>query len=816
MKTKRNSLMIKSVLYNDIAIVLSAFVVFFTVALILLNSNSKKMPTILEDSSEKILNSYEHFVTKLENNLNDVINSGDSSSFLSRIDEINETEKRYNEFSNGSPGDSMLLGKVSSELLGIVRNKLYAEDYFGQDAIGISIADANGNIITEALNFSGDEKNYSLYGDTNDLNNFKKNISKNSNFSYFDYASETDEIILRTYVETKSRYNNVRYIIVSTLVEDNFLEKLREYVSLDKGVKLFLLFNGIYIAGELNIDKGKTFFPSMGFINSDKQKTLEEKTIEGKLYSLAYAPIKDGNNKPIGLIGLGMPKYSVFDFTFKDYFLAITVISILLGLISHVFGKVYKRQFSPIEDLTKISKEISNGNFNVNLKVRAEGEIRELADAMKDMVKLISTNQQDLEEQNTRLRDQIRRTNMIEKLLLNIHSEDNVDNIIFFILGALTSEIGLDYGRAIYLEYDPEQDVLRGKSSATNLKFIDSENEFFKFQSGLKLHSESLDKVVKLITLDLDDNIVAESFKNCEIIYHNDRGFKFNLGSELLTSLGLNNFILFPIFTGKKSYGIILVDQSMSKKNAQADDIELLNLLSMNISIHFKNKELEKEKLSSEKDTTISYISSKILREIQGPGEIIKEIIEDYNKNDYVDREKIFKIYKSINKINSLSTAVLEYADVSQYNFEKLDLKEIVDRSIENIKPMLKNSVIELSKLYTHKNAVIANGQKLEVAVTQVLLNAIEAVDKVGGRLNITTKNKSGGVQIKITDNGIGIEDKHLKKVFDPFISTKGTPGLGLSIAKKIIGEHGGDIKIKSEPNKGTEVRILLNIYEEE
>ena len=236
----------------------------------------------------------------------------------------------------------------------------------------------------------------------------------------------------------------------------------------------------------------------------------------------------------------------------------------------------------------------------------------------------------------------------------------------------------------------------------------------------------------------------------------------------------------------------------------------------MNISIHFKNKELEKEKLNTEKDTTISYLSSKILREIQTPTELIKEIMNEFNNGDYIDTEKMTKIQKSINKINNLSTSVLEYADTTQYNFEKLDLKEIVDNSIENIKPMLKNSVIELSKLYTHKNPVIANGKKMEVAVTQILINALEAVDKVGGRLNITTKNKSGGVQIKITDNGVGIEEKNIKRIFDPFVSLKDSSGLGLSIVKKVIGEHGGEIRIKSEPNKGTEVRILLNIYEEE
>lgn len=816
MKIKRNSLMIKSILYNDIAIILSAFFVFFTISIIVLNSNTKKMPAILEDSSVKIMNSYEYFVNSLETNLNEVVNSADYNFYLVKIDEIIEAEIRYKELSQVAPKENFTLFKMTDDFLGILKTKLEKNENFLQNSLGISIANERGDIISESFSFPGEQSIYTLTNDNKDLNNFKRSIVQKSNFSYFDYVAETDEIVLRTYIKVKDSYKNISYVVMSTLIGDDFLEKLREYVSLDKGVKIFILFNGVYIDGELNIDKGKTFFPSMGYVYNRNTKTLEEKSIGGKLYSLAYAKIKDSSDKTIGLIGLAMPKYFIFDFGYKDYLLAISIIFSFLTLISYVFGKIYRKQFSPIQELTKISKEIANGNFSVSIKVRAEGEVRELADALKNTVKIISTNQKKLMEENTGLKEKIARTNMIEKLLLNIHSEDNIDNIIFFILGALTSELGLDYGRAIYLEYDSEQEVLRGKSSSTNLKFIDSENEFFKFQSGLKLHSESLDKVVKLINLDLDDNIVADSFKASEIVHHNDRGFKFNLGSDLLTSLGLNNFTLFPIFTAKKSYGIIIIDQSIERKNTHEDDRELLNLLSMNISIHLKNKELEKEKLNSEKDTTISYLSSKILREIQIPSESIKEIIEEYNKNDYINKDKILKIYKSINKINNLSTAVLEYADLTQYNLDKLDLKEIIDRSIENVKPILKNSVIDLSKFYTHKNTVIANGKKLEIAVTQILINALEAVDKVGGRLNITTKNKSGGVQIKITDNGVGIEEKNMKKIFDPFISTKGSSGLGLAIAKKIIGEHGGELRIKSEPNKGTEVRILLNIYEEE
>ena len=813
MKYNKNSLLVKSIFYNDIAIILSSFVVFLTVSFILFVGQNDKLPSILEDSNKKIAISYKNLVENIKNGLESAVYTDKFEEYLNKIDETIV----YNE--NGELNtqvNSRIVSDYNDKLYEIVAENLKIKGYQTNEIIGLTITDKDGNLISESIKLDNSSIDKSIYSLAKDVGNFKKNISKNESFSYFDYIEEKDQLVSRTYIKTKNQHKSIEYIVVSIVVNNNFLQKMKEYVSLDEGIKLFVLYDGVYIAGELEIAQGKNFFSSLGFVNNNSTRNSEERVVNGELHSVTYAPIKDGSDRIVGLIGLAISKYSMFQFTTTEYVLSITIIMALLGLISHVFGKVYKREFAPIEDLTRINREITNGNFDVKVRVRAEGELRELADAMKEMIKVVSSNQKNLESENEKLRDQIRRTNMLEKLLLNIHSEDNIDNIIYYILGALTSEVGLDYGRAIYLEYDSEQEVLRGKSSATNIKFIDSENEYFKFQSGLKLHSESLDKVVKLINLDLDDNIVADAFKSCEITYHNDRGFKFKLGSELLTSLGLNNFILFPIFTGKKSYGIIIVDQSMTKKPAQVNDIELLQLLSMNISIHFKNKELEKEKLNTEKDTTISYLSSKILREIQTPTELIKEIMNEFNNGDYIDTEKMTKIQKSINKINNLSTSVLEYADTTQYNFEKLDLKEIVDNSIENIKPMLKNSVIELSKLYTHKNPVIANGKKMEVAVTQILINALEAVDKVGGRLNITTKNKSGGVQIKITDNGVGIEEKNIKRIFDPFVSLKGSSGLGLSIVKKVIGEHGGEIRIKSEPNKGTEVRILLNIYEEE
>ena len=160
-----------------------------------------------------------------------------------------------------------------------------------------------------------------------------------------------------------------------------------------------------------------------------------------------------------------------------------------------------------------------------------------------------------------------------------------------------------------------------------------------------------------------------------------------------------------------------------------------------------------------------------------------------------------------------------EEADEAIKNWaKKLKVEEYLDKPAEKLSKGNQQKIQFMNAIIHNPELVVLDEpfSGLDPVNTEILKNAIEAIDKIGGRLNIATKNKSGGLQIKITDNGIGIDEKNMKKIFDPFFSSKGAPGLGLSIAKKILKEHSGEISIKSELNKGTEVRILLNIYEEE
>ncbi len=813
MELSKKSLLAKAIIYNDIAILLTSLIVFVAMSFVIFKDIDSRVPNLLKDASKNLEISYTNYIDNIESFVKDTINNGNFDFQLKQLDDLREIEKKYRKFSSDDKKTPVSISKFSTELLNYMAQQLQGNDYFNNVYFGLSLADYNGKIIAEKLDWGKLEG--SRYSLNNDIQKFRMYMGANKENEverYFETTKDTNEILIRMIIKLDKGYKNIRYVVLTTLVDNKFLNTVKTYVDLNENIKLFILYEDKYIDGELEGYTSGTQF----FKNKNRELYAKNNVENGKKYSFDYVSIKDSQDRVVGDFGLALSKYVLIEPNMLYYLVAFAIILLLILIFSMVFGKLYSNLFMPLIALTDISNKVASGNLDVKWRIKAEGEIKSLSESMKKMVMTIKHNQEDLELQNEKLKDSILRINMIEKLLMNIHSEDDIDQIIFYILGALTSKVGLDYGRAIYLEFDSELDILKGKLSSTNIKLIDNNNELFKFTSGLKLQTESLDKIIRLISIELDDNYIAKSFKEQKIIYYNDRGFKYNLGSELLTSLGLNNFILMPVYTENKSYGLIVIDQSISKKYIQEEDIELLNLLSMNITIYLKNKELEKEKLTSEKHSTITYLSNKILREIQLPMVNIKDIIEEYNQNEVIDKEKIYGIDKNINKITKLSSMVLDYSDSNKYAFEKIDLKDVIDKSIENCRWMLKETVIDLSKLYTHREDVIGNKNKLIKVITNVIQNAVEAVDNVGGRINITTKSLPNAVQIKISDNGEGIEEKNLKKIFDPFVSLRDSSGLGLAIAKKIVKEHGGEIRVRSAINKGTEVRIILNIFKEE
>jgi PAS domain S-box-containing protein len=172
-----------------------------------------------------------------------------------------------------------------------------------------------------------------------------------------------------------------------------------------------------------------------------------------------------------------------------------------------------------------------------------------------------------------------------------------------------------------------------------------------------------------------------------------------------------------------------------------------------------------------------------------------------------------FISYETLRLENNLK-AFLDFNRLPPLKFEWVQLNEVLDSVVRLLRPdaQMKNAKIDThfqKKLPMMKIDV----SQFNLAISNLLINSIQAVTEKG-EIHLTTRGSKKNIFIIIKDNGIGISKEHLPKIFDFMFSTKPMgSGLGLSIAKKIISDHHGEISVKSEVNRGSifKIRIPLN-----
>ncbi|MDX1386161.1 MAG: ATP-binding protein [bacterium] len=141
-----------------------------------------------------------------------------------------------------------------------------------------------------------------------------------------------------------------------------------------------------------------------------------------------------------------------------------------------------------------------------------------------------------------------------------------------------------------------------------------------------------------------------------------------------------------------------------------------------------------------------------------------------------------------------------------------VDLGEIVRKVLPNLQVQWNDSSYQLTVKLEKLSPVFVSEAKFEQVFTNLLSNAYQAIQD-GGEITIYSGEESNMVYVDITDNGTGISSENLKKIFDPYFTTKakgGGTGLGLPTTYNIVREHGGRIKVKSELGRGSSFRVFV------
>lgn len=228
-------------------------------------------------------------------------------------------------------------------------------------------------------------------------------------------------------------------------------------------------------------------------------------------------------------------------------------------------------------------------------------------------------------------------------------------------------------------------------------------------------------------------------------------------------------------------------------------------------------QKLQRELVESDKSKALVQLAAGLAHEIRNPLTAIKTFGEYLPEryNDKVFRDEFSRIVKAeADKINSLVSQLLEFAKPSALNIMLCNVHDALDYTLSLLSSEILKADINIAKDYGRACGMItADPVKLKHIFFNLIRNSIEAVG-VNGKIVISTRHKGDNLCIEISDNGCGIREKDLNRIFEPFYSSKDSgTGLGLSVVQSIVNEHSGTISAKSTPGKATTFTVSLPLH---
>jgi signal transduction histidine kinase len=292
-----------------------------------------------------------------------------------------------------------------------------------------------------------------------------------------------------------------------------------------------------------------------------------------------------------------------------------------------------------------------------------------------------------------------------------------------------------------------------------------------------------------------------------------------------------------PLITRSKVIGVIATDAIVGK-GIPKETRETLEIFAPQIAIAIENARLYlklQEQMNelkrshallnrADKFTFLGNLAARLAHEIKNPmtaiGTFLQMLPQKYDDEEF--RKDFHKIaMEETSRVNNLITELLDLVSTKESHMELNDLHGLIDKMILLVSPQTNAKNIVMDRQFDPNiGQVRMDSEKMKQVILNLLSNAVDFTPE-GGKIELVTKNCADKdapkvIHIEIKDNGPGIPQSHIDKIFDPYFTTKhksnmhsGT-GLGLFIAYQNMQDHGGTIEVKSKVNEGTVFTLTL------
>jgi PAS domain S-box-containing protein len=258
----------------------------------------------------------------------------------------------------------------------------------------------------------------------------------------------------------------------------------------------------------------------------------------------------------------------------------------------------------------------------------------------------------------------------------------------------------------------------------------------------------------------------------------------------------------------------------MNSQNEIVSSIHIIRDITQSKKAEEEKRQLQEKAEISSRLASIGEMASGIAHEINNPLTGVIGFSDMLLERDLPPdmKEQVEIIAEGSRRVADIVKRLLTFARQQKPLKAMVDINTLIDNTLNMRNYVLKTSNISVNTVYdTTLPLITVDPGQIQQVVLNLIINAEYFIKKSGkaGKLNIMTKKVGDKIQISFSDNGVGIPRENLKRLFQPFFTTKpvgeGT-GLGLSLSHAIITEHRGTINVESEPGRGTTFTIELPI----
>ncbi len=285
--------------------------------------------------------------------------------------------------------------------------------------------------------------------------------------------------------------------------------------------------------------------------------------------------------------------------------------------------------------------------------------------------------------------------------------------------------------------------------------------------------------------------------------------------------------LVVPSFSSERLLAFLVLGSKRSGNGYTTDDIGIFSALANQAVLAIENamyfeevRKNEDHMIQSEKLASLGQLASGMAHEIHNPLTIISGeaqlYLERFKGKDTEVDEVLISIIEECHRAADITRRILRFAKPAPPELAPVDLKATIEESLTLAGYQVKMDRCErIVHVPENLPPVRSNQNQLQEVILNLVINACQAMGEQGGKIELSVASPDADeVELKVADTGPGIAPGIIKKIFDPFYTTKQTgTGLGLFVTQRIIRSHGGSIAVESQQGQGTCFTIRLPVW---